>query len=215
MKHVGKDPIWVSDLLADPSHILIQTYAFAMDKAYDNNFPFLHFLVNKYVRPHYERLMSEIEFPADDAVFCLDMSTYDGNYPIHVSSKDAAAAQLRDRRRAASETYRVIDRRSQCPMRNGERINYIQVIAYEGYERLVVRYIPLDLKSEYFEFGKDHAWPNRDAVIVVMENIIGDSGPRQSWTHVDQEGKLVHIFNEIDDHVQKTFSESPPVITEA
>ncbi len=61
--------------------------------------------------------------------------------------------------------------------RDSETVTDIELIAYEGRDRLVARYIPLDLsgKSEYFEVGEDPENPDCNVTLKIMLRGFGRS----------------------------------------
>ncbi len=179
---------------------------YVSDGRFNNDIPFLHFLANKYVVPKYKALLNSVEYPVEDAIFCLELVPTDFYCTVGISSKDVAATQLRNRSREASNSYRIIDRRSQSPTKSGDPITYIQVIAYEGWGRMVVRYIPLDLKPEYYYHGDNSRLSKADFIDAVRWDIVDDFPDRHRWTCIGQDGKNTHIFDRIDDYIRVNFS---------
>lgn len=194
--HAVKDPVRVPRRVFSIS----STFTLAVDGRYNNDGPFLNFLVNKYVRQEYKDMIDGIKFPVEMAIFCVDLTPTDCHSSVGIRRLVMADKELQTRIRSAKdETYRVIDRRQQHSTKSPESQIFIQVIGYESLESLYVRYIPLDLKSECFEFGKDPSGPRRDIIDVLFSSI---DFPGDLWTYVRQDGKRVHMFDCIDDYVR-------------
>ncbi len=146
-------------------------------------------------------MIKGIKFPLEKAIFRLDLTPKDCRCIVGVTQISTAEQELQKRTRSTLEKYRIIDRRAQHTAESNAPPNFIQIIGYEGLENLFVRYIPLDLKSKYFEYGKDPRRPERDVIDVLFSTIDFPDG----WTYVDQGGKIVHIFDRIDEYVRTLF----------
>ncbi len=170
---------------------------------FNNDIPFLYFLANKYVALRSKQLLEDTSVPLEVAIFCLYLAQMDNHGTVHISSTDLAFTLLRTISRATSTSHRIIDRRSQYPVKAGEPITFIQIYACEGWERMVVRYIPLDPKSDFLDPENVKA----DIARIIMEYLNADFPDPQQWNCVGIDGENVHIFDRIDDYVRVNHSD--------
>ncbi len=79
-----------------------------------------------------------------------------------VRSTEIATLGLRGHARAATKSYRIVDKQPyrHLSRKGGKLTMYIQIAACEGSNCVVVRYIPLDPEfAEYFRLDKRQKHP--------------------------------------------------------
>ncbi len=105
--------------------------------------------------------------------------------------RSTPSTELHNRRKQASESYRIIDRPTLLPTKNKPG-TYIEMIAYEGRNHIVVRYIPLDLsnKFEHFEAGKDS---DSTVLLNIMDHAMDELPDTKTWSAC-RSGRQGHSF---------------------
>ncbi|KLO10801.1 hypothetical protein SCHPADRAFT_999338 [Schizopora paradoxa] len=171
--------------------------------------PFLYFLANKQIRSRYLSLIGPGMFPSGGMLFVLDATETKDQETVIARPSGTANEELHQRRKRASDSYRVTDCRTTRPSaeENGEPIYYIQAMHREGRERCVVRYLPIDLDPQRFvPYGSSEN--ESDILQEIMNDLhikYAGADLKKSWTLSDRDGERIHLFDEVDTYFRDKF----------
>ncbi|KLO04974.1 hypothetical protein SCHPADRAFT_740621 [Schizopora paradoxa] len=172
----------------------VETCSLGSDGRYNKDTSFLQFLAHKHIQHDYDDFISGIKFPIEKAMLRVDLRVMDCHAKISVGKTAAFDAELQKSIKPSSGTHHIVDRRIKKSENGGRPPVYIQVITHEG-QTVLVRYLPVDLSPEYFQYGVDPARPRRNVTDNVFSSMNFPDGDR--WTYV-RSGKRVHMFDEMD-----------------